>query len=48
MNITLPVACIVLALVFALFAAIRPQPYLPWVHPGWLAFAFYMLSFLVR
>lgn len=39
---------ILLAFVFALFAAIRPQPFFPRVHPGWLSLAFFFASLLVR
>ena len=39
---------ILLAFVFAIFACIRPQPYFPQVHPGWLALALFFASLLVR
>jgi hypothetical protein len=39
---------IILAFVFALFAAIQPQPFFPRVHPGWLAVALFLASMLVR
>lgn len=39
---------VILALIFAVFAAIRPQPFFPRVHPGWLAVAFYFAAMLVR
>jgi hypothetical protein len=48
MNVGVPTVLVILALIFAVLAAIQPQPFLPRVHPGWLAMAFYFASFLVR
>ena len=41
-------ALILLAMVFAIFAAVRPQPFLSHVHPGWLAMALFFAAFFVR
>jgi hypothetical protein len=47
-NPSVPTILILLAFVFALLASIQPQPFLPRVHPGWLAVAFLLASMLVR
>lgn len=39
---------ILIAFVLALLAAMRPQPFLPRVHPGWLAVALYFAAMLIR
>lgn len=48
MSVEAPRILLLLALIFAVLAAIQPQPFFPRVHPGWLAFAFFVASFLVR